>query len=478
MESPSPQLVGQEFVRQYYTLLHERPKYLHRFYSSNSSYIHGGIVEGGVSSQEPAVGQSDIHKRIMALNFSECHTKIRQVDSQATVAGAVVVQVTGELSNNGSPMRRFMQTFVLAPQSPNKYYVHNDIFRYQDEVFLDDSDSGDDEPPSQDAVPAVRQAAVGPQPSEQVPAVSRIEDVSQHLPLTAASQQPASAAAAGTESGHAADVRTGGEPSLAFNKKDDPTRSLGVGSSVEPKQPKTWSNIIAQPSKTAAAAPAVARAVDQLPPAAASQAAGSAHEATTAKAADQQQQLLPPNASSPSELPEPSSAVGPAPSASDGTGLVEGVSSQEVRPLPAADFVRPKYYPDSQQVFVGNLPAGTVEEDVKALFADSGEILSVKVITSPSSNKPYAFVVFSDADSAQRVLAKRDYTCKGQYINVEEKRPQQRYPRGGAMNRYNSAGYYHPRGGGGSYYSRGGAGRQGPAGASRRGGQLPPPPSS
>ena len=30
-----------------------------------------------------------------------------------------------------------MQTFVLAPQSPKKYYVHNDIFRYQDEVFHD-----------------------------------------------------------------------------------------------------------------------------------------------------------------------------------------------------------------------------------------------------------------------------------------------------------------------------------------------------
>ena len=40
-----------------------------------------------------------------------------------------VLQVTGELSNNGEPMRRFMQTFVLAPQSHKKYYVHNDIFR-------------------------------------------------------------------------------------------------------------------------------------------------------------------------------------------------------------------------------------------------------------------------------------------------------------------------------------------------------------
>lgn len=28
-------------------------------------------------------------------------------------------------------MRRFVQTFVLAPQSAKKYYVRNDIFRYQ-----------------------------------------------------------------------------------------------------------------------------------------------------------------------------------------------------------------------------------------------------------------------------------------------------------------------------------------------------------
>lgn len=39
-----------------------------------------------------------------------------------------------------------MQTFVLAPQSPKKYYVHNDIFRYQDEVFHDtDSDAENQE---------------------------------------------------------------------------------------------------------------------------------------------------------------------------------------------------------------------------------------------------------------------------------------------------------------------------------------------
>ena len=136
MSAPSPQQVGREFVRQYYTLLHEAPLHLHRFYSEHSTFTHGGIEKPG-EEEPPAIGQLEIHKKIMSLNFRDCHTKIQQVDSHATLGTGVVVQVTGELSNNRQPMRRFMQTFVLAPQSPKKYYVHNDIFRYQDEVFSD-----------------------------------------------------------------------------------------------------------------------------------------------------------------------------------------------------------------------------------------------------------------------------------------------------------------------------------------------------
>lgn len=79
-----------------------------------------------------AIGQKQIHNKIQQLNFRDCHAKITQVDSQSTLGNGVVVQVTGELSNAGQPMRRFTQTFVLASQSPKKYYVHNDIFRYQD----------------------------------------------------------------------------------------------------------------------------------------------------------------------------------------------------------------------------------------------------------------------------------------------------------------------------------------------------------
>merc|ERR1719153_996375 len=145
MEPPSPQCVGREFVRQYYTLLNQAPLHLHRFYSHNSSFVHGGLDNTGKDAADAegaaVYGQHEIHQKIMQLNFRDCHAKIRQVDSHETLANGVVVQVSGELSNNGEPMRRFMQTFVLAPQSPKKYYVHNDIFRYQDEVFNEGEES-------------------------------------------------------------------------------------------------------------------------------------------------------------------------------------------------------------------------------------------------------------------------------------------------------------------------------------------------
>lgn len=137
--SPSPQSVGREFVRQYYTLLNQAPAHLHRFYNQNSSFVHGGLDTNREST--PAIGQKQIHQKIQQLNFRDCHAKISQVDSQLTLQNGVVVQVSGELSNAGQPMRRFTQTFVLAIQAPKKYYVHNDIFRYQDLIFPDEEET-------------------------------------------------------------------------------------------------------------------------------------------------------------------------------------------------------------------------------------------------------------------------------------------------------------------------------------------------
>ena len=97
MEPPSPACVGREFVRQYYTLLNQAPLHLHRsehcyqprirghrqalgcrFYSHNSSFVHGGLADNGRDA-EAVFGQQEIHQKIMTLNFRDCHAKIRQV---------------------------------------------------------------------------------------------------------------------------------------------------------------------------------------------------------------------------------------------------------------------------------------------------------------------------------------------------------------------------------------------------------------
>lgn len=179
-QQPSPQSVGREFVRQYYTLLNRAPSHLHRFYNNNSSFIHG--------ESTLVVGQRNIYNRIQQLNFNDCHAKISQVDAQATLGNGVVVQVTGELSNDGQPMRRFTQTFVLASQSPKKYYVHNDIFRYQD-VFSDEENDSETRTEHDEEHEQLQQSAVtsaGAPGNEQV--ASNL--VAGSGPATAEQQQP------------------------------------------------------------------------------------------------------------------------------------------------------------------------------------------------------------------------------------------------------------------------------------------------
>ena len=63
-----------------------------RFYSTDSTFIHGGVDRPGCVEQ-PAVGPDNISQRINDLNLRDCHAKIRQVDSHPTIGDGVVVQV-------------------------------------------------------------------------------------------------------------------------------------------------------------------------------------------------------------------------------------------------------------------------------------------------------------------------------------------------------------------------------------------------
>ena len=65
---------------------------LHRFYAEDSSLVHGSLSRNG--ENDPVYGQTEIQRRILSLNFRDCHAKIRQVDSLETLERGVVVQVT------------------------------------------------------------------------------------------------------------------------------------------------------------------------------------------------------------------------------------------------------------------------------------------------------------------------------------------------------------------------------------------------
>lgn len=132
---PDKSEVGWLFVQQYYTFLNEQPNKLHLFYTKQSTLCHG--VEG--ESVPSYYGQTQITQRIKERQFNDCKVLISNMDCQESANGGVVVQVLGEMGNNGQRSQKFVQTFFLA-QQPRGYYVLNDIFRFLKEDISDDSE--------------------------------------------------------------------------------------------------------------------------------------------------------------------------------------------------------------------------------------------------------------------------------------------------------------------------------------------------
>ena len=83
---------------------------------------------------------------IESFGFKDCAVILSSVDSMESMNGGVVIQVLGELSNDGAPSQKFAQTFFLASVPPSGYFVLNNIFRYLKEDI--DSDFDDAEPDS------------------------------------------------------------------------------------------------------------------------------------------------------------------------------------------------------------------------------------------------------------------------------------------------------------------------------------------
>jgi len=138
MSVPAATYVANSFVKQYYGILAQKPDQLYKFYKAQSVFSFSrGDHGGGPGSTVSAVGQEDIHGKIMAtlrpFNGHSCKAEIIGIDSQESRQGGVLVLVTGYLIVTGTHItQHFTQSFFLDKQTQpyEGYFVLNDILRH------------------------------------------------------------------------------------------------------------------------------------------------------------------------------------------------------------------------------------------------------------------------------------------------------------------------------------------------------------
>lgn len=90
----------------------------------------------------------------------------------------------------------------------------------------------------------------------------------------------------------------------------------------------------------------------------------------------------------------------------------------------------------ARKLYVGNFPYDTTEQDLRSLFADSGEVDTVNVVTDMATGRGrgFAFVEMAtdqDAQTAIQNLNSRDFG--GRALTVNEARPKTNSGGGGGF---------------------------------------------
>lgn len=80
----------------------------------------------------------------------------------------------------------------------------------------------------------------------------------------------------------------------------------------------------------------------------------------------------------------------------------------------------------ARKLYVGNFPYDTTDQDLRALFADSGQIDSVNVVTDMATGRGrgFAFVEMSTDEEAQAAIRNlNNHDIGGRPLTVNEARP-------------------------------------------------------
>uniref|UniRef100_A0A8C5G0K0 RRM domain-containing protein n=1 Tax=Gouania willdenowi TaxID=441366 RepID=A0A8C5G0K0_GOUWI len=79
-------------------------------------------------------------------------------------------------------------------------------------------------------------------------------------------------------------------------------------------------------------------------------------------------------------------------------------------------------YPDSHQLFVGNIPHNVEKPELMDFFEQFGSVLDFKII-SREKHPNFSFVVFNDSEPVQKILSSRPIELFDNVrLNVQEKK--------------------------------------------------------
>ncbi len=88
------------------------------------------------------------------------------------------------------------------------------------------------------------------------------------------------------------------------------------------------------------------------------------------------------------------------------------------------------------KLYVGNLPFNTTENELQELFSQAGAVQEVTLMQDRFTGKSrgFAFVTMSSDEEAQNAISKLNgQTMEGRPMTVNEARPREQRPPGGAV---------------------------------------------
>ncbi|KAK1986835.1 hypothetical protein LZ30DRAFT_581321 [Colletotrichum cereale] len=475
--------VGWYFVEQYYTTLSKNPDKLHLFYGKRSQFVYG--MEAEVANV--SVGRQAIQERIKSLDFENSKVRITNVDSQASFDN-IVIQVIGESSIKSAEPKKFVQTFVLAPQ-PSGYFVVNDILRYindedEDEPVAEPAAAPEDQAASEvteaPAQQEVEQPAVEENPEEASGSPVDADEVEKKLEEVSAAPEDAipngEAETAAPEPAKVPEAKVE-EPAA---DPDATAKAIAEEDIKEPEKPADPTPTPVEATKPLAAEP------EKPAPAPAPVPMKPMSWASRAAAAVGPKPAVPlPKTATP---PAPAQAKAPAPAAASPQPAAAAAAAKEPQAQaakedsPSAEWQsvgadskrqnRPQSISQAPTENYGTL--GYVKyvtdkvkaDDLKAALAAHGELTYFDI----NRQKNCAFVEFATVAGYQAAAAANPHTVNGENIIVEPRRPK--------ATAYGGSSYSTPRGnatGGGR--GRGGfegnrSGSQGNARGNFAGGQA------